>query len=583
MSHIRYLRGGSILKWKFAENNDQKIETYSKNLKISPILATIFVNRNVDINTANALIHNAYGIIEKPVNIANMDRAVDFLMQCIKEKRPVHIFADYDCDGLTAGYIMSMFVNQCEDTYAEVYYPERIEKYGLSKTYCNKLIKRYSDSTIKPLVITVDNGITKKEEVRLLRNNGFAVLITDHHLVDPNLLPEDCVILDPYLGDSKIGRNLCGAGVAWNLCRAVEERVARNHNFTNGLLYAATIGTLADIMPLDTYNLALTMIGIAVMNSEQAPNNIKMYLKHCCKSGVIDSDEISWTLAPMLNACGRMGDVQLGANFLFETNETRLIDILSAINKLNTERKKIEYKAIEEVEKELNPDTEVICVDGHKYPVGIHGLIAGKISQKYDKPSIVLNQLPKENIYVGSCRSNTVPLNTLMNHEKKAGNLLSFGGHAFAGGISLYKSKESDLVDSLSKMIRKMKDNGTYDQYIKEPAIQIDAILKIRDINNSIRNKINAYAYDNKTFRRPTWAFLNLKVKNIVPSNAKPKNLKFTLSDGRHSIDIWGWDIRDKYEEIGKPDKVDIAGQITTNFLKQKQTTLRIVDIRASE
>lgn len=571
------------MKWTFAQNNDSKVKLYSQKLNISQILATIFVNRNIDIKTADKLIHHTYDIIEKPVPIYNMPVAVDCVLNSIKQRRPIHIFADYDCDGLTSGYIMSTFMNNFNGITAEVYYPERIEKYGLSKLYCTKLIERYSDSAIKPLVITVDNGITKKDEVSLLRDNGFSVLITDHHLVDSSLLPEDCVILDPYYGDSKYGKNLCGAGVAWNLCRAIEDKINVDHNFTNSLLYAAAIGTLADVMPLDTYNLALTTLGLAVMNSEQASNNIKVFRDLFCSDTTIDSNTISWTLAPMLNACGRMGDVHLGANFFFETNENALVDILKSIKDVNDKRKKIEEKALKNVEKDIEnkeKDTEIICVFGDSYPVGIHGLIAGKISQKYNKPSIVLKPLSNEDMYIGSCRSNTIPLDVLMRTAKESGDLLSFGGHAFAGGISVAKNKCDDLVCVANKTIRKMKEDGTYDKYLKESAVQIDSCLCISDINNKVRNEINKYAYGNKYFKEPIWSFRNLTVKKISNSKNNPNHIKFTVSDGHKTIDIWGWNFAQRYAEIGEPKEIDIAGQIVSNFMNPKQTTLRIVDIR---
>jgi single-stranded-DNA-specific exonuclease len=571
------------LEWKFAKPNANKIKEYSQKLNISSILATVFVNRKISLATADRLIHHTYDIIEKPLKIYNINEAADFFLKCIKEGRPIHIFADYDCDGLTSGYIMCTFANNFKGIKAEVYYPERIEKYGLSKTYCYDLIRRYKNKDLKPLVITVDNGITKKEEVKILRDDGFEVLVTDHHLVDPESLPEDCMILDPYLTENKAGRNLCGAGVAWNLCRAIEDKLHVNHNFTNSLLYAAAIGTLADVMPLDTYNIALTTLGLAIMSSDQATTNIKVFRRLFCSNGVIDSDTITWTLAPMLNACGRMGDVQLGANFFFESNEDMLIDILGAIKKLNEKRKEIENKAVEEVEQKIDPKNEVICVEGHTYPVGIHGLIAGKVTQKYNKPAIVLKSLAKDDILVGSCRSNTVPLNTLMTKEKNNGNLVSFGGHAFAGGISVKKDKKDALVNSLDKQIRKMKDDGSYDEYTKEPSLRIDDTLTLHDINNKVRNEINTYAYDNKMFTEPIWAFRKLSVEHISPSRNNPNHLKFTLSDGKHSIDLWGWNIRDKYKEIGEPNKIDIAGQLVVNFMKPKQTTIRIVDIRKSE
>ena len=570
------------MKWKFAEINTKKRNFYSRELGISQELATVFVNRGIDITTANKLVHHTYQIVQEPVPIHGMDTAVNFVLNCIKEKRPIHIFADYDCDGLTSGYIAESFFNNFEGITAKTYYPERIEKYGLSKMYCRQLIKQYKEAPIKPLLITVDNGITKKSEIKMLREQGIQVLVTDHHLVDPNSLPEDCVILDPYMG--KTGHNLCGAAVIWNLCRAIENAIQVGNGFTDCLLYAAAIGTLADVMPLDEYNIALTTLGLYVMNSDQALPNIKVFRRLFGNDGSMDSDTISWTLAPMLNACGRMGDVNLGANFFFETNEDTLISILSAIKDLNESRKQIENQAVADIQKNIvNDRDEVLCVIGDDYPVGIHGLIANKIMQKYNKPTFVLKSISDESIYIGSCRSNTVPLNILLKGEKEKGNILSFGGHAFAGGISIAKDKLDTLVNDLNKRIRKMKKDGTFEQYLANPVLNIDDELSLQDICNQKRNELNTYAYDKKKFRAPVWAFCNLSIDKLKASRNNPDNICFTVSDGEHTLDIWGWNIRERYEALGKPDTIDIAGQLTSNFMRPKQTTLRILDIRKSE
>lgn len=570
------------MKWKFAEINTKKRNFYSRELGISQELATVFVNRGIDITTANKLVHHTYQIVQEPVPIHGMDTAVNFVLNCIKEKRPIHIFADYDCDGLTSGYIAESFFNNFEGITAKTYYPERIEKYGLSKMYCRQLIEQYKETQIKPLLITVDNGITKKSEVQMLREHDIQVLVTDHHLVDPNSLPEDCVILDPYIG--KTGHNLCGAAVIWNLCRAIENMIQVGNGFTDCLLYAAAIGTLADVMPLDEYNIALTTLGLYVMNSDQALPNIKVFRRLFGNDGSIDSDTISWTLAPMLNACGRMGDVNLGANFFFEIDEDTLISILSAIKELNESRKQIENQAVADIQKNIvNDRDEVLCVIGDDYPVGIHGLIANKIMQKYNKPTFVLKSISDESIYIGSCRSNTIPLNILLKGEKEKGNILSFGGHAFAGGISITKDKLDILVNDLNKRIRKMKENGTFDQYIVDPVLNIDDELSLQDICNQKRSELNTYAYDKKKFRAPIWAFCNLSIDKLKASRNNPDNICFTVSDGEHTLDIWGWNIRERYEELGEPDTIDIAGQLTSNFMRPKQTTLRILDIRKSE
>ena len=569
-----------MMNWKLKDINDTKVKQYTNKLRISEFLARILINRNIDLKMANTLLTNSYEIVREPLNLININEACTMIFTAIvEEDRNVEIFADYDCDGLTAGYIAKTFFTAMadgDDNRVSVYYPERIEKYGLNMDYCQGLVKKYEGKR-KPIVITVDNGITKKDEVMFLQNSGFPVLVTDHHIVQDALKP-NCLIVDPYCDKNKIGVNLCGAAVIWNICRFIEVKYELDHSFTNYLLYAAAISTISDVMPLDIYNIALVMTGLSIMNSEQCANNIAVFKKEFCKES-LSGTTLGWTLAPMLNACGRMGDANMAANFFFEDNEKELQYLLYEIAHQNDERKIIEKKAKESIDRIMPNKKEVFVCIADEYPIGIHGLLASKMMNEYGVPTFVLKTV--DDVCSGSCRSNTVPLQLLI-AQMDPKLIVSFGGHNFAGGISINKSNIESFVKEADKILKKMRKDPQYASYFAEPSITIDGILTLDKVNTTLRHELELFPYDKNKFKSPVWLFENLSIVGIKHSSKNHENIRFTLEDrtGRH--DVWGWGLSSLYEELGEPENIDIVGELVDDFMKPRRTTVRIIDIKAS-
>lgn len=569
------------MKWVLKDIDQAKSLYYQENLHISEELAAIFLNRNIDFESANELIKDAYAIIDNPVDIKNISIAANFLIQILKEKRDIYIFADYDVDGLTSGYIMKSFLQCFKDISVEVYYPQRAEGYGLSISFCEKLIQKYKNKNLKPLIITVDNGITKKEEVRLLRQNNFEALITDHHLVIPESLPEDCIILDAFLG--KAGHNLCGAGVAFNLCRYVENVLNLGHNITNMLLYAAAIGTISDVMPLDIYNIALVKVALEIMNSSNCPCNISTF-KQLYSINNMTSNTIAWTLAPLLNACSRMGDVYLGADFFYSSDLEDLQDIIIKAKEVNDKRKAIEKEACYDMVSTFKDSTdEILIVNGSEYPKGIHGLIAGKLLSELNKPSIVFQYNKEKNIYVGSSRSNTIELNILADKAKEDNIVESFGGHAFAASFTIAKDKLEKFVEYCNNYILDLKAKGEYKDQNSLATLFIDKELHLSQVKPSIYNEIMKYPYDKNLFIEPIWLFKKLEIVNVTPSKNNKANLKFKFSDGKKDMEIWWWRSSDKFNELGNPRYVDIVAKLTGDFRCPSRITLDILDMKIAK
>lgn len=579
------------MDWILKQQDEKRVEKYTNELKIPKLLATVILNRNMTIRTAYDVLYNSENIIANPLLLPGIQQAAKLFIQCVYyEKRPVEIFADYDCDGLTAGFILKTFCECWPNCSVNLYYPEREEGYGLSLEYAEHLIEKYNGQEKKPFVITVDNGISQIDEINLLVASNFPVLVTDHHLPQREgtmLTLPNCLVFDPHVYlDSQIGKNLCGAAVIWNLCRYIEQlcHEEKETPITDYCLYAAALGTISDMMTLDTYNMALINAGLKIMNSEYAPPNIKLFKQFYC-NGPYTYKEIAFSLAPMLNACGRMGNTKAGAAFFFEDDEEKLLDILHTMDVYNDMRKNETNMALKEIQEETIKQHHVCFhVASDKTPRGLYGLIASKLLNQYGKPTFVVGE-EDPGVLNGSCRSNTIPLPMLLQDAKESGLILSFGGHKAAGGIALPTQNIDDFIRYLDEKMLIFENDPAYEMYFRPGTLSLDAELQLEDITGETQETLDMLPYARNSFKQPIFIFKNLDVVNIRHSKNNEENVQISVADDNsYTKSFWLWNRFSQYADILESDKpIDIAATLTYNFQRKGDTTLDIIDIRQSE
>ena len=574
------------MKWKLYDTPEDKIREYARSLNMPSVLAAILINRGMPIDTAKKLLYNPdVFITNRTLPIHHIEQVSQYVINNLAENRKLCVFADYDVDGLSSGYIARVFFNMACHIPTEVYYPERAEGYGISFDYCNTLMKKYLHTDeLKPLVMTVDNGITKKDEVQILLDAGFPVLVTDHHLVIEGKKP-NTVCFDPFDNPTPVGQNLCGAGVIWSLCRQIEYILSKREcEWTDYLIHAVALATIADMVPLDLYNMALIIKGMVQINDGFAPAWTRVLRDNFCH-GHMDPDSVSWEISPLLNSCGRMGDVNLGAELMKQENEDKAIVLASRAKEYNAQRKDLLKEAVIEVQDHLltKPKDEIIIAMADAYPVGMHGLIASKLSEQTGKPTFAVRNTGKNGLG-GSARSSTVPLTKLVDGEKEKGTILSFGGHAFSAGISINADKKDEFIHNLNQKIRDMKQSGEFKKYgAEEKELRIDATISLSDITNNNRCHIQWLPYDKNMFPQPYIMIPNVDIKNISHSRNNPDNICLSVKDESvmSPVDIWAWNYWNTFKEnIGDCKRVHLAGQLVRDFRRPSRTTFRIVDIK---
>lgn len=364
-----------------------------------------------------------------PFLLKNMSEVCAKINFYVSNNKKILIMGDYDTDGISASAILyKYFANK--NVGVNVFLPNRfVDGYGLTIDTINKVNSMYHPD----LIITVDCGITCVEEIRYCKDIGIDIIVTDHHDI-PDVVP-DTLIINPKLdGQIYPFKELCGAGVALKLVQALgglEEAL----NYTT----IATLATVADIVPLIDENRAIVKMGLA-SQKEQLPKGLKQLCKQLKISLPLTSTDISFKMAPKINATGRMGDAIISFNLYVEEDELEIKKNINLLLELNdkrvTETNNIFDSACEMLEGTNVSRLGMIVLYYETWESGVLGIICSKLVEKYNKPVCLMSLVDGE--FKGSCRS--IPgVNIFDALTSVSDILIRYGGHNQAGGLSIEK------------------------------------------------------------------------------------------------------------------------------------------------
>jgi len=411
--------------------------------------------------------------LHDPFLMKDMERACVRLYEAVDAGEKIIIYADYDCDGIPGAVILTDLFKllgvpvevypHTKDSGVGVYIPKRnSEGYGLNL----EAIKQFA-SAGAGLIITVDLGITAVKEVAQAEADGIDVIITDHHL--PRLdvaglasfeLPRAYAILNPKIDDYP-DKMLSGAGVAFKFAQAFIQKYGEYFKLKKGaekwMLDMAGLATLSDMVPLLGENRAIAYFGLKVLRKSPRLGLQKLLAELRLEQKYLTEDDVGFMLAPRLNAASRMDDPARAYEVLTTENETEAGTLAGHLSKINDERKIIVAGIMREVKKNFTRREmrEVVVVGNPNWRVGVLGLVAGKISEEYERPVFVWGRDENETLR-GSCRSDgSVSVVELMTEAKDS--FLEFGGHELAGGFGVLTDQVHLLEEKLCLSYQKVK------------------------------------------------------------------------------------------------------------------------------
>lgn len=509
---------------------------------------------------------------EKSPPITGLDAALNLLTQAIKADKQISIIGDYDADGVTSSSILYRLIRHgYQHTKIRVRLPKRFsEGYGMS----NAMVEEIESG----LVITVDNGISAFEPIKKAKEKGLQVVVLDHHLGNESgILPEADVIIDPHVsGDRFTG--YCGAGLAYRLALASG---VMSEKLRQQCCILATIGTIADVMPLTGDNRNIVREGLNLMNTEGVFPSTEVLAELMSIEKVVE-DSIGYKIAPAINAPGRLFDAGSLLPFnIFAANTSSRVYLEDRINKLikcNTTRKAYVKTGLEEAklliaENCLMADDVVVVPNHDLIHQGVAGIIAGQLAETLKKPVIVLSQSLEPGVLKGSGRSyGNVNLKQLLDFAKD--ELLGYGGHAEAAGLSVAEEKVEPLTIALNKAFREL---GCVTQTESDEAFY-DVEITENELDNAIA-ELNRFAPYGMGNPKPV---VRINSYRLSPRYGKHYKLQGDGSTvklfGKNSSAV-GFGFADKYQDAGCPMNIDLIGILNENvFAGKAETQLQILD-----
>ena len=541
-------------KWKIYEVDEEKVEELSNKYHLNKLLATILANRNiVNEEDIRLFLNPTRNDFHDPYLITDMEKAINRIVEAIEKQEKVTIYGDYDVDGITSITVLKSFL---KDRGLEVsqYIPNRLhEGYGLNKNAIDKIHNNGCE-----LMITVDCGISAIEEIEYANSLGIETIVTDHH--EPgNELPNALAVIDNKRKDSTYPfRELAGVGVVFKVIQALGIKLGLKEEEYLKYLDIVCIGTISDIVPLVDENRVIAKLGLLLIKQTR-----NIGLRSIIQSSgytKIDSNSISFGIAPRINACGRMGKAEDALQLFLSKNINEVSNLTNKLNEYNKLRqdteKKIFENAVKQIEEENLAENATITVGGHNWHHGVIGIVSSKITEMYFKPSILLS-FEEDGMGTGSGRS--IPGFDL--HEalsKCTDTIEKFGGHSMAIGITIKKEK----FEAFRKEFEEIAKEANIEEIV--PIINIDAKIDFSSINKEMVESLKALEPFGEGNKMPVFAFKNLKIDSIR-ALSEGKHLKLTLKEGNTVVNAIGFNMGELVEDYRIGDRIDVVGVLEVN------------------
>lgn len=503
-----------------------------------------------------------------PFLFEDMEKACERIEKAIQNRERIIVFGDYDLDGISGTAIL---VHTLRLLKAEVSYrlPHRVDDgYGLS----GKFIDEFIEKKIQ-LIITVDCGISCGKEIKKAAAHGIDTIITDHHTI-PESKPEARAILHPKIPNTKYPfTELTGAGVALKLAHALLIRNhSDHHDFLHSLVDLATLGTIADLGALVGENRLIVKKGLRNLANTKWPGLRQIMNLANIKPGVaLDTVKIGFQIAPRLNAAGRIGDPYTALSLLLQREENPQIELLGRhLEELNSKRQDLTKKAFEEMEQDLSKSRELphMLIAHHTdWHVGILGLVAGKLAEKYSRPAIIMQDFG--DTLVASARS---PKHfNIVDAIKHCSELLvSFGGHAQAAGLNLKKKNLAAFKEKILNYTREKLQNTDL-----QATLEIDCEIQSGEINLQFLDKIEALAPFGMGNEKPIFILRDVEPFFIDNVGSNGDHMKFLAKVHGKNIEVIAFRLGNFSSQLRKHRKIDLVCHLEKNSW-QDQTTIQL-------
>lgn len=570
-SRYTNIKQGERYWWMLPSTDFEAIAAIAAHHNLSFPIAQVLLNRGFD---APEIIERFLFTpfeqeVASPTLLKDAEKAVDRILQAIEKGEQILIFGDYDVDGITSTALMMICLLPL-GARVNFYLPHRVrDGYGLS----TKIVERAARNGYS-VIVTVDNGITAFEPALKAKELGIDLIITDHHRVH-DAVPEAFAVINPNQNDCKYPfKYFAGVGVIFKIISLLygRKKVAIPTKAYELLL----LGTVADVVPLTGENRFWVRHGLLHINSEQSVSFEVLKQNGKVTRSTLSSTDIGFSIAPQINALGRLEDPRQGVAFLIGSDVNEVREVGRILFMLNEKRKEIEASIVAEIEREIAEkriDIEkenIIMAASSSWPPGVIGLVASRFVSQYNKPTLLFH-ITKEGVAKGSCRS--ISAFNIFQALSDARHLITqFGGHAVAAGLSLPEANLPQLKEVLERKLREQVS-----EFDLQKKLVLDAQLSLSDLTKQIvadlrhlepfgsENKCPLFYITGVTLLQKPTLLKDAHVKCMIFSEGTIKPIIFFNQPHLYS----------KLQEIGD-QSFSVAAQVSENEW-QGRTTIELI------
>ena len=561
--------------WSVAKVNKERAIAMANKLEIPPLLAMMLDIRGItkEEDVINFLQENKD--FSDPFLMKDMDKAVERITTAVENGEKICVYGDYDADGVTSTSLLYSYLRDSLGADVMFYIPTRTgEGYGMNKGAVDKI-----HSLGVTLIITVDNGISAREEIDYANSLGIDTVITDHHMPS-GAIPKAVAVVNAHQQDDKSPFKDFSGGVAFKLVMAIEGEYADVDSLLENFSDIATLGTIGDIVPLVGENRTLVKNGLRhIQNSDRIGINAMKQ-----ESGIaekeINSSNVAFTLVPRINAGGRLGSSEKSVNLLLTEDEDEAVTIADKLGMDNRERQSIEKEILASIDEEVRRtpnivNDKILVFAGRGWHQGVVGIAASRIKDIYDKPTIIIG-IDDDGVARGSGRS--VEGFSLCDAVFACSeHLTHYGGHPMAVGISLEKEKINDFRKAIN----------AYCKDIKMPynILHIDCKLNPNQLDLSILDCLSYIEPCGASNPSPIFGLYNMTII-ATKEIGNGKHMRITLSRGQGQVPVYAVYFNHNFQSCSyrNGDIVDVAVSLDRNIYNgQENLSVIIKDIKYSQ
>ena len=567
--------------WIYKKFDHNYVSFLKENFSIDEIVAQLLSIRNINKDNVESFLKPSIkDYIPNPENLKDMTKAVNRLILAITNNEKIGIFGDYDVDGASATALIGNYLKQLDQVF-EIYIPDRTsEGYGPTAESFKKLI----DKNVK-LILTVDCGTMSFEAINYANKRKVDVIVLDHHQSKIELPKAHSIINPNQLGDNSALDYLCAAGVCFMTLVSLNSYLRKSKWFVKNdikepnllnFLDIVSLGTICDVVPLVGLNRAIVKQGLIILNQKKNLG-LKTLIDICKIEKKASTYHLGYVLGPRINAGGRVGKCSHGANLLLNKDPKESFKIASELEGFNKDRKKIEGELLNTVLNIVNKNINdpVLILSGKNWHEGIIGIIASRLKDKFNKPTIIISLNDK----VGKASARSISgfdIGSIILAAVQDNILLKGGGHKMAGGFSIEESKIETFKNFIFNRFEKKMNNSS-----NKNNLYLDAIISTSALNLEFFKKVDSLSPFGSGNPEPKFQLENLKVvKSFIVGEKHIKSI--LMSNDGLSIKTISFNSIDsdlgQFLLVNKTNSFNIAGKLSLNEWKGEKNVEFIID-----